>query len=128
LTPLPSMAQEAEAPAEAAPADDGASLEEHFADYLHFALIGRFDVADSHAQALLAHPELNPLSDEGAERLLALTDKHEKSLDTLVRIIDNGTDGENAKNGEDLIAEAHRRERLKPSRTLGHIRLHAGAA
>lgn len=117
-----SVAQEAEDKTE----DESRSLESHFADYLHFAVMGRFDAADSEAKALLQHPDLDPLSDEGAEQLVQLSEKYENSMDILLLLIDNSTIGKNAKAVFDLIRESHRRERMKPARIKRHIELLAG--
>ena len=106
--------------------EEGRSLESHFADYLHFAVMGRFDAADSEAKALLKHPDLDPLSDEGAEQLVELSKQYENSMDILLLLIDNSTIGQNAKAVFELIRESHRRERMKPARIKQHIEMLAG--
>ena len=101
-------------------------IEQHFSDYLHYALVGRFEIADSHAQALLENPDLNPLTDEAADELIRLSDEREQSMDILLLIVNNSTIGDNAKKVIDLINEAHLRERKKPTRILDHIEMLAG--
>ena len=64
----PVLAQEAgDADAGDAPAGEDAKvseLESEFSNYLHFVLIGKFDLADQmFAQPLLSRPELDPLSE-----------------------------------------------------------------
>ncbi len=107
-----------------APAGDEASveqLEQRFADYLHLANMGRFDAADSLATDLLQHPELNPLSDKGVSTLIKLTKQYDRSMETLLIVINNSSIGANAKTILDLIREAHRRERMRPERVLENI-------
>lgn len=57
------------------------SVEELFEDYLHFAQLGKFDLADAYAQQLLQHPDLDPVE------LLAIADRNKRSIDTLMLII-----------------------------------------
>ena len=62
---------DAAAPADAAAVDtepvdatDGPTLESQVVNYLHFALVGRFDIADQlYGAPLVSRPELNPLTD-----------------------------------------------------------------
>jgi len=108
--------------------DDAASLESQFANYLHFALVGRFDVADRvYGEPLISRPELNPLTDEAATALVALSEKHEDSIETLLLIINNSTIGDNAKKMLALIRKAHKRKRMNPSRIKSNIRLLTGS-
>ena len=71
------------APAVATPA-------ESFKDFLHYARLGRFSLADSHAGALLAHPDLNPVE------VMELANRDRKSVDTLLILIKNSSIGDNA--------------------------------
>lgn len=127
----PAFAQDetAEAAPAAAPEPEAkdATLESLFANYLHFALIGRFDVADQRfAQPLLSRPELNPMTPEAAETLIQLSEKYENSMDTLLLLINNSTIGENAQKLMTLIREAHTRKRMDPSRIKTNIDLLKG--
>ncbi len=132
---VPAIAQEpaAETAPAAAPAADAgtgdqeASLESLFANYLHFALVGRFDVADQKfAQPLLSRPELNPMTPEAAEALIQLSEKYENSMDTLLLLINNSSIGENAQKIMALIREAHTRKRMDPARIKANIDLLKG--
>jgi HEAT repeat protein len=102
-------------------------MEEAFKNYLHFALIGQFELADSFAQALLKLPDLNPITDEAAAQLLELSEKYEGSLDTLLLLISNSPIAENAEKVLALVREAHRRARMRPDRIKENINLLAGA-
>src|SRR5689334_20862472 len=74
-------------------------LEENFAAYLHFALIGQFEVADKFAQAFLQQPGVSerPLPPEVAARVLKLSENYKSSIDTLLTVISNTPIAENAK-------------------------------
>jgi len=113
------------APAETTENADNA-IEENFSQYLHFALIGQFDIADKYGDSLLAHPDLNPLSEDGAAKLLELTDTYEDSIDVLLLIINNTSISDNARKVLDLIRQAHRGQRMDPTRINESIRLLAG--
>lgn len=124
-------AQDATAPPAAdAPADNAAeepTIESLFANYLHFALIGRFDVADQKfAQPLLARPDIEPMSDEAAQTLIQLSEKYENSMDTLLLLINNSTIGDNAQKILSKIREAHTRKRMDPARIKSNIELLSG--
>jgi len=138
--------QPAEPPAEApdtqasAPASEPATAEaeaetaldalaDHFAQYLHFALIGKFEDADAHGKALLQLPIVNPLSPEAADRLVELTsrDEYKDSIDILLLVINNTPIAENAQKILDLVRQAHRRQRMNPTRINDSIQLLAGA-
>ena len=124
------VAETAPAAAPAAATDTGdqeATLESLFANYLHFALVGRFDVADQKfAQPLLSRPELNPMTPEAAETLIQLTEKYENSMDTLLLLINNSSIGENAQKIMALIREAYTRKRMDPGRVKANIELLKG--
>lgn len=124
------LAQDATAPSESPPADNVGNqptLESLFVNYLHFALIGRFDVADQKfAQPLLSRPELSPLTKEAAETLIQLSEKYPDSLDTLLLLINNSSIGGNAKKIMDLIREAHTLKRRDPARIKANIKLLSG--
>ncbi len=121
-----SQTEEVEAPVEEGPSQD-ATIDQLLSDYLHFALIGRFDVADKqYATNLLARPELNPLNDEAADALAAYTAKHQKAVETLILLVNNEQIGANAQKILGLIREAHRRQRMKPEGIKANIKLLGG--
>lgn len=107
-TPAPSPAGTGDsakptgAPKVEVPAD--ASVQDLFADFLHYARLGRFTTADAFAVALLNHPKLDPIAVHEA----AMKDK--KSVETLTIIIRNSSIGENAVKVLDLV---HQGEKLK---------------
>ncbi len=122
-------------PAEAAsvPAEDAkpamAVLADEFGQYLHYALIGRFELADGHAQALLKMPEVNPLSPEAADQIVKLTsrDEYKDAVDILLLLINNSSIAENAQKVLDVIRQAHRHQRMNPARINKTIELLAGS-
>jgi len=79
------------------PAD--ATVETLFTDFLHYARMGRFTMADAHAKALLEHPDLDPV------KLLELSSKDRRSVDTLLIIVENSTIGERAARVLELIQQ-----------------------
>jgi len=124
-------AQEAKTAQSAPAADQEKSaldqLDDDFQDYLHFALIGSFEVADSHAQALLQNPEISPeLTEAGADRMVILSEKHENSIEILNIIIANTPISENAQKVLGLIRLAHKYARMKPTRIKDNIKLLRG--
>lgn len=100
------------------PAD--AAIESLFADFLHYARMGRFAVADAYAQALLNRPDLDPV------KVLEVADKDRESLATLLILIKNSSIGENAARVLDLIEEGERQRRQSSDRIQNNIRLLAG--
>ncbi|MEP0844129.1 MAG: HEAT repeat domain-containing protein, partial [Phycisphaerae bacterium] len=117
------------APAESAPAPqagDWQRLADDFTNFLQFAIIGQFDMADGLAKSLLQHPDLNPMSEEGGKHLLELSEKNERSLETLLLLISNPRLGGNAKRILDLVNEAHRRARRDVGQIKENIRRLAG--
>jgi len=102
------------------------AIEENFSQYLHFALIGQFDIADKYGDSLLAHPDLGPLSEVGAAKLLELTDTYKDSIDVLLLIINNTSIADNAHKVLGLIRQAHRGQRMDPTRINESIALLAG--
>jgi len=103
------------------------AIEDQFSQYLHFALIGQFDIANQYSESLLAHPDLNPLSEVGAAKLRELTDKYTDSIDILLLIIHNTSIADNARKILDLIRQAHRQERMNPSRINESLAMLAGS-
>jgi HEAT repeat protein len=133
----------AEAPAATEPAADAAAneapppgvnlpgkdpLEENFAAYLHFALVGQFDVADKFGQAFLKLPGVSerPLPKEVLDRVLAISDRYQSSIDTLLTVISNTPIAESAKKILDVVQQAHRQARMNPARIKSNIELLAG--
>ncbi|MBN1491338.1 MAG: hypothetical protein JXA69_15600 [Phycisphaerae bacterium] len=118
---LPAVAQDAvpaEAPAVAVPGD--LSLEQMFADYLHFAKMGRFREADAYATALLAREDCQP------EAMLALAEKYRNSRETLIQII-AGTDiRDSAEKVLAVIREGEVLKRKSAEQITGAIELLAG--
>ncbi len=121
---------EAEGAPEAVAADETSldAIEDNLANYLHFALIGQFDVADSYAQALLDLPELDPLTPEAARELVRLTseDYYKDAIDILLLLIRNTPIADNAQKVLDLIRQAHRTRQQDPEHILDSIELLAG--
>ena len=87
-----------------------ASVEEYFEDFLHYAKLGLYGAARASAEALLAHPDLDPVA------LLHLSTRHRNSVDTLLIIIANSSIGETAQRVLDVIEEGEFRRRKDPSR------------
>ena len=86
------------------------SVEELFKDFLHYAVIGNFTLADSRAQMLLAHPELDP------EELLDISTRHKTSIDTLLNIIAHSSIAESARKVLDVIDRGEALRRKDPER------------
>jgi HEAT repeat protein len=85
-----------------------ASLESLFTDFLHYARLGRFTMADAFAKALLEHPDLDPV------KLLDLSLADKKSVATLQIIVENSTIGERAARVLELIQEGEFQRRQNP--------------
>jgi HEAT repeat protein len=115
-------------PAEAkpAPGTPGGEIRGEFVNFLHFAMIGRFDYAQAHARALLQRPDVNPLSKEAAETLVQLSQERPRAIETLIILINNSTIGEDAGKIMALIREAHRRKRMDPGHIVASIQMLAG--
>jgi HEAT repeat protein len=113
-------ADEDDPPAAEQPADDqaspqGATVENLFADFLHFVKLGRFEMANSYGAALLKRQDLDPVE------LLNLSDKYRNSVRTLISIMDHVSVGENAKRIIDVIHEGERLRRKDPTRIKKNI-------
>ena len=104
-TSLPVMAQ----------SDDGRSLKTVFEDFLHFSVLGRFDVADSLAGELLGHENLDPVA------LLRLSQSNTKSIDTLVILINNSSISSQAREILDIILEGEHQLRQDVERIKTNI-------
>lgn len=97
-----------------------ATVESLFTDFLHYARMGRFTAANAYAEALLKHPDLDPL------KLLLLSSKDKKSLNTLLIIIKNSTIGNSAARVLKLIGEGEKLKRQDTDRILYNINLLGG--
>lgn len=91
------------------------TVESLFADFLHFARMGRFDAANAYAQKLLAHPDLDPVE------LLEFASRDRKSVDTLLIIIKNSSIGENARQVLELLEKGEYQKRKDPERIQANI-------
>ncbi len=99
---------------------EGASVESLFKDFLHYARLGRFNVADAYAEALLAHPDLDPAE------LVDVAAKDKKSVDTLLIIIKNSTIGEKATRVLELLDLGEHQKRKDSERIRSNIELLGG--
>ncbi len=93
----------------------GATVEDLFVDFLHYARMGRFQVADAYAQALLAHADLDPV------KVLKAAGKDKKSVDTLLIIIRNSSIGDSAARVLKLIEAGEREQRKDRERVQVNI-------
>jgi HEAT repeat protein len=125
--------QEVVLPADQAPlaSPPGASaaleIRNDFVNFLHFAVIGRFDYAQAHAQSLLQRPDVSPLSQEAAETLIRLSQERPRSIETLVILINHSTIGEEAGQIMGLIRQAHGTQRMNAQQINESIRMLRGS-
>ncbi|HOW72386.1 MAG TPA: HEAT repeat domain-containing protein [Phycisphaerae bacterium] len=123
----PAEQPEAAASAEkAAPPAGEQTYEQHLSQYLHFALIGQFDIAASYGEAFLKSPEIEPLTPEAARTIIAFTDQNKNAIDTLLMIIKNTSIAESGRKVLDVIRQAHRSQRRDPARINENLKLLAG--
>jgi HEAT repeat protein len=95
-------------------ADAGASVEDLFEDFLHYSVLGRFQMAETHALELLGRSDLDPvellrLSEENArsmETLLILVERSSIS-DTAMRVLDKIREGEHVLRKDDQRIRAN---------------------
>lgn len=113
----PAAAPPAAAPATPAPAAaaESGTVEELFADFLHYARMGQFTRADAFAKALLEHPDMTPV------KLLDASVKQRDSLRTLQTIIENSTISERAARVLELIGQGEFEKRQAPERIKANI-------
>ena len=97
-----------------------ASIDSLFVDFLHYAQVGRFTLADAFATKLLEHPELD------AVRLRELADKHPDGIATLLILIKNGSIQDRAVRVLDVIQKGEHEKRQSSERIRRNIRLLAG--
>ncbi|MEE9295852.1 MAG: HEAT repeat domain-containing protein, partial [Phycisphaerae bacterium] len=96
------------------------TVESLFADFLHYSLLGRFQLADTYALQLLDHPDLDPVE------LLKLSEKHERSMDTLLILIKNSSISESASRVMERIQEGEHIQRQDDDRIRANIDKLAG--
>ncbi len=92
-----------------------AGVETLFSDFLHYAKLGRFTLADAYARSLLAHPDLDPVE------VLEAANRDKTSVDTLLIIIKNSSIGDNAARVLELIEQGERLTRQQPDRISANI-------
>ena len=80
------------------------TVESLFVNFLHYARIGRFTMADEYARALLARPDLDPVA------ILEIASRDRKSLETLLRLISHSTIGPSASQVLELIERGEMRK------------------
>lgn len=97
-----------------------ATVESLFRDFMHYARIGRPETARSFAEALLKHPDLDPV------KLMKIANEDPANLETLIVMIKNVNFGDSAQRVLDLIEEGERIERCNPERIRANIRLLGG--
>lgn len=110
------------APAQSRGADisGDATPESLFTDFMHYARMGRFTLADSYAKALLEHPDLDPVV------IMQQADRDPQSLETLLILIKRSTIGENAVRVLDLIEQGQDEKRKSAERIVTNIDLLGG--
>lgn len=68
-----------------------------FNDFLHFSILGRFDMAQTYAQELLGRSDLDPV------QLLKLSEQQPRSVETLIVLVNNSSISESASKVLDVI-------------------------
>ncbi|MCP4589536.1 MAG: hypothetical protein GY842_02205 [bacterium] len=105
-----------------APADDSEKgVQALFADFLHYARMGRFEEARAYATRLLDHPDLDPVE------LLEWADRDRGSLDTLITVISHSSVGREAQRVLDVLREGEHLKRQDPQRIGANIDKLGGA-
>lgn len=121
VPPLYAQAPDQAADKAAAQIPDDASTESLFVDFLHYARMGRFTLADAYAQRLLSREDLDPVA------VLEAANKNKKSVDTLLIIIKNSPSFENSSLGDNaakvlqLIQEGESLKRKDAERIRDNI-------
>ncbi len=88
---------------------------ELFADFLHYARMGRYRVAEAYADALLAHPDLDPVA------ILKVADRDKSSVDTLQIIIAHSSISDKAAQVLKLLEIGQYETRKNPERIRDNI-------
>ena len=104
----------AQAPAQPEASAD-ATVESLFADFVHYARLGRFSAAEGFAKALLAHPDLDPV------KVLEAAEQDRASVDTLLILIKNSSIGPSAAKVLELIEQGEILRRKDPARIRANI-------
>ncbi len=116
----PVRAQDAKGGAKSVHVPPEATVDSLFRDFLHYARIGRFTVADTSAKALLAHPDVSPVA------VMNAASRDPKSLDTLLILIQNASLGDSAARVLALIEQGEQELRKDPERIERNIGLLGG--
>jgi HEAT repeat protein len=119
VAPTPAPSEEAEESEASVP--QGLTVEQLFADFLHFVKLGRFKIANAYGGALLANDKLDPVA------LLDLADKYHNSVETLITITGHGILGKNAQGILDVIHQGEFARRKDPERIKTNIENLGGA-
>lgn len=109
-------------PAAPSPLDiaSDATVETLFKDFLHYARLGQFVMADSQAKALLVHPELKAVT------VMELAHKDPEAIATLQLLIMKSTIPESARRVMELIEQGEFERRQEPQRIAANITLLGG--
>lgn len=86
-----------------------------FRDFLHYSRMGRFTLADQHAEALLNHERLDPL------QLLDVADSDRAAIDTLQILVKNNAVGDKATRILQLLRDGEIAARKQPERIRTNI-------
>lgn len=87
-----------------------------FDDFLHFSVLGKFDLADTYAVQLLDRSDLDPVD------VLKLSEKNRSSIDTLILLVNNSSISDNASKILDVIREGEHLQRQNTERILANIK------
>ncbi len=86
-----------------------------FVDFLHYSVLGRFEVADGYARQLLNHPDLDPVE------IHRLSLENDRSVETLLVLIRNSSIADSAGRVMDLIREGEHLLRKDGDRIRANI-------
>jgi HEAT repeat protein/CheY-like chemotaxis protein len=106
---------------------EDASIQQQLGDFLHFAMIGKFEIARSYGELLLNRDELQPLTEDAARELVEFTDTRKNAVETLILLVDNETVGNQASRIIKLIRQAHEFRYMEPDRIKKNIQLLSGS-
>ncbi len=95
--------------------DAQATVKSLFEDFLHYSVLGRFDLAETYADALINHADLDPVE------LLRLSESNERSVDTLLVLIKNSTISDSAARVLQAINAGEHLQRKNNDRILTNI-------
>lgn len=94
---------------------EDATVESLFNDFLHYARLGRFAMAEAYAKALLAHPDLDPVA------LLKIADRDRKSVRTLRILAKNSSIGDDAKRVLEILDAGQAGQKTESERIRANI-------